>query len=146
MIDQGQQPTMRLRAFQFSMPLLQAIMTTGWEIGGPQVIRCVSGVPADAHFEYVEPSADNSITIVFSHPSWADVLSVDDVPHSTIHWKQEQSRISTAIDQAISNLQILSNLNDDPYMAEIIYTTADLLSAAMKVVETSGDAAERTRG
>lgn len=37
------------------------------------------------------------------------------------------------MNSSLSNLQVLSNLTDDPHMAEIIYTIADLLFAAMKV-------------
>lgn len=73
-----------LKAFAFSIELLQEIITQGWEIGTTHIVRCTEGLPSNAKFEYIEPSDGNTVVFVFSHPTWPDVLSVDDVPRERI--------------------------------------------------------------
>lgn len=73
-----------LKAFVFSIELLQEMITAGWEIGTTDIVRCVRGLPANARFEYIEPSADSTVIFVFSHPTWPAVTSADDVPREAI--------------------------------------------------------------
>lgn len=66
-----------LKAFDFSIELLQEMITEGWEAGTRSIMRCVRGLPQNARFEFaVHDCPPNRIRLVFSHPTWPEVVDI----------------------------------------------------------------------
>lgn len=73
----------RLRIYAFSIEILQDIITEGWQIGDDAIVRCTSGLPPGAKFEYVYEGIGSTVCLVFSHPSWPEVGRYADPPRHT---------------------------------------------------------------
>ena len=82
------EPSRQLKAFNFSIELIEEMITEGWEIGTTSIVRCIHGLPQNARFEWCNFSAEPTIQLVFSHPTWPVVDDPSNVPVETITMSQ----------------------------------------------------------
>ena len=76
-------PSRHLKKFAFAAELIQEMFTLGWEIGTTSIVRCIRGLPENAHFEWCEFSAGPTLYLIFSHPTWPAV-DLGTIPMETI--------------------------------------------------------------